>query len=196
VSLPSNDMMAAIAATRFGLGARPGEIDAARGDPRGFLTAQIRTEGADQPQGGEGSAQRLAEVNDYQMQKRDAKAAGDPKSPPVKDAPEGPARPGRRRLPGPGPAGRLTDAAFRERWALFWANHFTVSSTSLAVTSVAGPFEQEAIRPHVFGRFEDLLVASSTHPAMLLYLDQAQSVGPNSKPRRSTSARTPRRPAG
>jgi uncharacterized protein (DUF1800 family) len=186
VSLPSNDMMAAIAATRFGLGARPGEIDAARNDPRGFLTAQIRSEGADQPQGGEGSPQRLAEVADYQMQKRDAKAAqkemgGDPKSLPVKDLQKdlrdqaGDDFLARARL------GATTDAAFRERWALFWANHFTVSSTSLAVTSLAGPFEQEAIRPHVFGRFEDLLVASSTHPAMLLYLDQAQSVGPDSK---------------
>src|SRR4051812_22399008 len=181
VSLPSKDMMAAIAATRFGLGARPGEIDAARDDPRGFLAAQIRPEGADQPQGGEGSAQRLAEVNDYQMQKRDAKAMGDPKAPPVKDLQKdlrnqaGDDFLARARL------GATTDAAFRERWALFWANHFTVSSTSLAVTSVAGPFEQEAIRPHVFGRFEDLLVASSTHPAMLMYLDQAQSTGPNSK---------------
>lgn len=181
MSLPSKDMMAAIAATRFGLGARPGEIDAARDDPRGFLTAQIRPEGADQPQGGEGSAQRLAEVSDYQMQKRDAKAMGDPKSPPVKDLQKdlrdqaGDDFLARARL------GATTNAAFRERWALFWANHFTVSSTSLAVTSVAGSFEQEAIRPHVFGRFEDLLVASSTHPAMLLYLDQAQSVGPDSK---------------
>lgn len=181
MSLPSNDMMAAIAATRFGLGARPGEIDAAKSDPRGFLTAQIRPEGADQPQGGEGSAQRLAEVSAYQMEKRDAKAMGDPKAPPVRDLQKelreqaGDDFLARARL------GANTDAAFRERWALFWANHFTVSSTNLAVTSVAGPFEQEAIRPHVFGRFEDLLVASSTHPAMLLYLDQAQSVGPNSR---------------
>ena len=45
--------------------------------------------------------------------------------------------------------------------------------------TLVGPFEQEAIRPHVFGRFEDMLVASSSHPAMLLYLDQAQSVGPD-----------------
>jgi uncharacterized protein (DUF1800 family) len=181
VSLPSKDMMAAIAATRFGLGARPGEIDEARDDPRGFLTAQIRPEGADQPQGGEGSAQRLAEVNAYQMEKRDAKAMGDAKAAPVRDLQKelhgqaGGDFLARARL------GANTDAAFRERWALFWTNHFTVSSTSLAVTSVAGPFEQEAIRPHVFGRFEDLLVASSTHPAMLLYLDQAQSTGPNSK---------------
>lgn len=181
MSLPSNEMMAAIAATRFGLGARPGEIDAARGDPRDVLLAQIRVEGADQPQGGEGSAQRLAQVSDFQMQKRDAKAMGDPKAPPVRDLQKelrdqaGDDFLARARL------GATTDAAFRERWALFWANHFTVSSTSLATTVLAGPFEQEAIRPHVFGRFEDLLVASSTHPAMLLYLDQAQSVGPNSR---------------
>jgi len=186
VSLPSKDMMAAIAATRFGLGARPGEIDAARNDPRGFLTDQIRPEGADQPRGGEGSAQRLAEVSAYQMEKRDAKAAqremgSDAKSPPVKDLQKelrqqaGDDFLARARL------GASTDAAFRERWTLFWANHFTVSSTSLATTSVVGPFEKEAIRPNVFGRFEDLLVASSTHPAMLLYLDQAQSTGPNSK---------------
>jgi uncharacterized protein (DUF1800 family) len=195
VSLPSKDMMAAIAATRFGLGARPGEIDEARDDPRGFLTAQIRPEGADQPQGGEGSAQRLAEVNAYQMEKRDAKAMGDPKSGSGQRPPEGASRAGRRRLPGRARLGANTDAAFRERWALFWANHFTVSSTSLAVTSVAGPFEQEAIRPYVFGRFEDLLVASSTHPAMLLYLDQAQSTGPNSKASQY-QRKTPRRPAG
>jgi uncharacterized protein (DUF1800 family) len=44
---------------------------------------------------------------------------------------------------------------------------------------VVGPFEQEAIRPNVFGTLETLLLASSAHPAMLLYLDQAQSFGPD-----------------
>ena len=182
MSLPSNDMMAAIAATRFGLGARPDEIEAARSDPRGFLTAQIRPKGADQPLGdGETSAQRLAELSDYQMQRREARQAGDPKADPVKDAQKmlrdqaGADFLARARL------GATTDAAFRERWTLFWANHFTVSATKLTTATVVGPFEQEAIRPHVFGRFEDLLVASSTHPAMLLYLDQAQSVGPDSR---------------
>jgi uncharacterized protein (DUF1800 family) len=180
-------MMAAIATTRFGLGARPGEIAAARSDPRGFLTAQIRPQGADQPQAGaEGSAQRLSDFRDYQMQKRDAKAAqgeagGNPKPDPLKDAKKmlrddtGGDFLARAQL------ASTTDAAFRERWALFWANHFTVSATKQITGTVIGPFEQEAIRPHVFGRFEDLLVASSTHPAMLLYLDQAQSIGPDSK---------------
>jgi uncharacterized protein (DUF1800 family) len=76
--------------------------------------------------------------------------------------------------------GANTDAPFRERWALFWANHFTVSGVKGITANLIGPFEQEAIRPRVFGRFEDLLVASSSHPAMLLYLDQAQSIGPDS----------------
>ncbi|EJL28729.1 hypothetical protein PMI01_03489 [Caulobacter sp. AP07] len=195
MSLPPTDMMAAIAVTRFGLGARPGEIAAARSDPRGFLTAQIRPQGADQPQAdAESSAQRLSDFRDYQMQKRDAKAAasvtgGDPKSDPIKDA---------RKMLRDDTGGDFlaraqlastTDAAFRERWALFWANHFTVSATKQVTGTVIGPFEQEAIRPHVFGRFEDLLVASSTHPAMLLYLDQAQSIGPDSRAGASTKLR-------
>ncbi len=58
-----------------------------------------------------------------------------------------------------------TDADFRERWALFWCNHFTVSAIKAQAATLVGPFEQEAIRPHVFGRFEDMLVASSSHPA-------------------------------
>jgi uncharacterized protein (DUF1800 family) len=76
--------------------------------------------------------------------------------------------------------GASTPASFRERWALFWANHFTVSATKQTSGIIAGAFEREAIRPHVFGRFEELLVASSRHPAMLFYLDQFNSFGPNS----------------
>jgi len=73
-----------------------------------------------------------------------------------------------------------TPAPFRERWALFWFNHFTVSTAKPAAAVLVGPFEREAIRPRVFGRFEDLLYASSTHPAMLMYLDQERSTGPDS----------------
>ncbi|MHB8283304.1 MAG: DUF1800 domain-containing protein [Caulobacteraceae bacterium] len=74
-----------------------------------------------------------------------------------------------------------TPAPFRERWTLFWANHFTVSTAKAKAAPLVGPFEREAIRPHVFGRFSDLLYASSTHPAMLIYLDQARSTGPHSQ---------------
>lgn len=182
LSLPPTDMMAAIAVTRFGLGARPGEIAAARRDPRGFLTDQIRPEGADQPQAdADSSAQRLSGFRDYQLDKRDAKADGQLKSDPVRDAQKMLREQTAADFLARAQLGAATDAAFRERWTLFWANHFTVSATKQITATVVGPFEQEAIRPHVFGRFEDLLVASSTHPAMLLYLDQAQSIGPDSK---------------
>jgi uncharacterized protein (DUF1800 family) len=73
-----------------------------------------------------------------------------------------------------------TPAPFRERWALFWANHFTVAAKNVQTATVVGPYEAEAIRPHVFGRFVTLLGAVETHPAMMIYLDQVQSVGPNS----------------
>jgi uncharacterized protein (DUF1800 family) len=76
--------------------------------------------------------------------------------------------------------GVSTDQDFAERWTLLFANHFTVSAVKVATATLVGPFEQEVIRPNAFGRFEDMLVASSQHPAMLLYLDQAQSVGPDS----------------
>ena len=47
--------------------------------------------------------------------------------------------------------------------------------------TVAGAYEREAIRPHVFGRFEDMVLATAMHPAMLVYLDQARSIGPKSR---------------
>jgi uncharacterized protein (DUF1800 family) len=74
----------------------------------------------------------------------------------------------------------ITEQSFRERLVRFWANHFTVSVTRNNVVPVAGAFEREAIRPNATGFFRDLLIAAETHPAMLLYLDNAQSVGPNS----------------
>ncbi len=71
---------------------------------------------------------------------------------------------------------------FGERLAMFWANHFAVAvSKSEEVHGVAGAFEREAIRPHVFGHFADMLLAVETHPAMLGYLDNQQSIGPNSR---------------
>ena len=183
--------MAAIAVTRFGLGAKPGELDAVMADPPSFLAAQIRGSGADQPQANpETAAQRLAEFKDYAAFRQDARR--DRKADTAKDAaptpPErDPVKLAQKLLREETAVDFLTraqlaantDAAFRERWALFWCNHFTVSATKLITATVVGPFEQEAIRPNVFGTFENLLVSSSAHPAMILYLDQAQSFGPD-----------------
>jgi uncharacterized protein (DUF1800 family) len=174
------DLAAAIAVTRFGLGAKPGELLTARDDPQAWLLAQIRPAlGADQPMTpAPDAAQRLLEFRTYQRDKRAAEMAHQDFDP-VKvvgklirdDA--GQDFLTRTRL------AATTDAAFRERWTLFWCNHFTVSAAKAQVATLVGPFEDDAIRPHVFGRFEDMLVASSSHPAMLLYLDQAQSIGPD-----------------
>ena len=78
-------------------------------------------------------------------------------------------------------AALVTPAPFVERMVHFWANHFAVSADKLTVIGLAGLLEFEAIRPHVLGSFRDLLRAVEQHPAMLLYLDQAQSIGPNSR---------------
>jgi uncharacterized protein (DUF1800 family) len=183
------DLMGAIAATRLGLGARPGELGEAAHDPRGYLLAQIRRSGADQPQPEAPSTpDRVAQFDQYRQMRAQARAAGDSKIDAVKMAV--------RTLRDDAGADFLarirlaasTDAAFRERWALFWANHFTVSAAKPAVAAIAGPFEQEAIRPRVFGRFEDLLIASSSHPAMLIYLDQVRSLGPDSLAGRNQAA--------
>ncbi|RYG04030.1 MAG: DUF1800 family protein, partial [Caulobacteraceae bacterium] len=73
-----------------------------------------------------------------------------------------------------------TNAPFAERWVSFWSNHFTVAATKGSSAPLAGPFEREAIRPTAFDSFEAMLVRSTSHPGMLTYLDQVQSVGPRS----------------
>ncbi|MBB2171119.1 DUF1800 domain-containing protein [Gluconacetobacter asukensis] len=74
----------------------------------------------------------------------------------------------------------MTGQPFRERLAWFWFNHFTVSLRQGSTRGVVGAYMREAIRPHVTGRFEDMLLAVMRHPAMLMYLDNASSIGPNS----------------
>jgi len=80
-------------------------------------------------------------------------------------------------------------APFVERLVHFWANHFAVSADKLTMVGLAGSLEFEAVRPHVLGRFGDMLHAVERHPAMLVYLDQAQSVGPNSALGQATGRR-------
>ncbi len=75
-----------------------------------------------------------------------------------------------------------SDRPFVERLVAFWSNHLCVSTgAKVLVAPLAGSYEREAIRPHVLGRFEDMVLASARHPAMLVYLDNFQSIGPNSR---------------
>jgi len=73
------------------------------------------------------------------------------------------------------------ETGFVERLVWFWSNHFCVSvDKNGEVRAIAGAYEREAIRPHVVGRFAEMLRAVETHPAMLLYLDNVRSIGPAS----------------
>lgn len=89
-----------------------------------------------------------------------------------------------------------TPAPFVERLVHFWANHFAVSAEKLGVVGLAGPLEFEAIRPNVLGKFTDMLLAVERHPAMLLYLDQTQSIGPGSPLGSRVAERNPNRKLG
>lgn len=71
-------------------------------------------------------------------------------------------------------------SGFGERLVQFWADHFTVVSKNAAQVVMAAAFVDEALRPHLAGRFADMLVAAETHPMMLIYLDQVSSYGPRS----------------
>jgi uncharacterized protein (DUF1800 family) len=180
---------AIIAVNRFGLGAAPGELAAAASDPRGWLAAQISKPAPDHPAFAElaPSSETLKEYPRWIASLRLARSAASPSmgadgQPAVRGIEQN-----FRDFFGPGmlkevgarlAAGASTPAPFHERLALFWANHFTVSAEKPVIFAVVGSFEREAIRPHVAGTFVDMLVASSKHPAMILYLDNNLSVKP------------------
>src|SRR5258706_5345472 len=76
----------------------------------------------------------------------------------------------------------IADCGFLERLVVFWSNHFCISANKGELARIwAGSFEREAIRPHVLGRFGDMLKAVEQHPAMLFFLDNQQSLGPDSR---------------
>ena len=74
----------------------------------------------------------------------------------------------------------MADCGFTERLVAFWSNHFCISAAKGELARIwAGAFEREAIRPHVLGRFSEMLMAVEQHPAMLFFLDNQQSLGPD-----------------
>lgn len=73
-----------------------------------------------------------------------------------------------------------TPTGFRERLASFWGDHFFAAGKAGLVRRATSPYIEDAIRPNLSGRFQDLLIAAVTHPVMLLYLDQYRSTGPDS----------------
>src|SRR5271169_5858818 len=195
---------AALALHRFGFGPRAGSIETITPDPRGALLAELERPNAgliaavDLPSSAaanravfEYNAERAAHERRERQRReaatqvamQNAEAAMDAKT----DAPPpAPAQPEAVPLPRQlfrNEAKAHFDAAINaetglvERLVWFWSNHFCVNADA---TVMAGGYEREAIRPHILGKFSDMLLAVESHPAMLLYLDNARSIGPES----------------
>lgn len=199
---------ARLALSRFGLGVRADQSEtdlrAIGRDPRGALIAEL--EAAPTPLAGDlkSSDEAGAILRALQMQQRQARAAaaGTPPAMPSEPTAMAPATPAMPMTPAP-PTARQpptpveelvraeisaryaraceADLGLNERLVWFWSNHFCISADKGGlVRAMAGAYEREVIRRHVTADFGTLLAASARHPAMLLYLDNGRSVGPNS----------------
>lgn len=187
----------AIAVHRFGMGARPGELSQAARDPKTWLLEQVSAEKAlpEQLQGFPDTASYyVGYVNRYRQRGewRRQQASVDPES-------DDYARLSRiiKRQSGSFAAyyreawmlefaarfnaAAMTTTPFRERLIRFWSNHLVVPVAKQPVLLYVGSYEREVIRPHIAGRFSDMLKASAQHPGMLIFLDNDKSVGPNSR---------------
>ena len=185
---------AAIAVNRFGLGVRPDE--ALPADPKAWLLGQFERYAPQPPAWAAEppSSQLVIAYADYQKDLRQASASTEQA---VRESLRKISQERYRAAVNARAAAALaTPAPFAERLVHFWANHFAVSIEKPPLAVLAGGFEAEAIRPHVFGRFEDMLLAVEHHPAMLFYLDQARSIGPESGFARRSARMTPDRQRG
>jgi uncharacterized protein (DUF1800 family) len=180
------------AVNRFGMGAKAGELAQAKPDPRGWLLQQIN------------GARALPEViaalptspdvfqryTDAQEARRDAKEDRKAQTSSTSAEQAKNVIQGVRKVLLPvylqQVAARYQVASetgdpLHERLVHFWTNHFAVSADKVVALGLAAGLENEAIRPHLSGHFVEMLLAVERHPAMILYLDNQQSSGPNSQ---------------
>ncbi len=171
----------AVAPLRFGYGRRPGEAPVA---DRDSLLAQV-PQGAATPPGfvSGHSPARIKTLYDLNERIKNARKQNRPEE---LEAVREERRQFWKRAYGGDAHDRVLwsvtqPLGFYERLAFFWADHFTVSAYRRSLRHVVGPFEAEAIRPFIAGDFVTLLRHAALHPAMLVYLDQYRSYGPNSE---------------
>ncbi|HEY4941728.1 MAG TPA: DUF1800 domain-containing protein [Rhizomicrobium sp.] len=221
-----------IAANRFGLGAKPGEVSRISSDPKAWLLAQLTAESElpaplralpstvdDMSAFFKWVRQIAVEAKSHGMDPYHLRPQGSPAAGSTGTAGDG--------MTGGGPSGGAmsggdtsfsiereyvkaflpryavavkarfdtavaTERPFFERLVHFWTNHFVVSGAKPGAITMPPSFERDVIRLNVAGRFIDMLMASSKHPAMLFYLDNYHSIGPNSKVGKDPSLRAPK----
>ena len=164
------DLATAHALVRFGLGRRAS--DPLPADPRAWLQMQLVGPGRPAIDPPATAAAGLEALRQDRMERKQVETMQPAE------------RPGRKLFQAQAAAelayAVTTGQPYRERLVWFWTNHFTISLKRGEVAPLAAAFVEEAIRPHVNGRFEDMVLAVMRHPAMLLYLDNAGSFGPDS----------------
>jgi uncharacterized protein (DUF1800 family) len=189
-------MQAEIAVLRFGLGARPGDLAAAAVDPRAWLKAQIQgavplaVDAHLAPSNQIFEALVAAREERQELKRESAAKSADVQAQDAKlfNAVREAYQPHyRAQVLARAQSAALTSRPFAERLVHFWSNHFAVSADKGIVYGLAGTLENEAIRPHVGGRFIDLLTAVEQHPAMIAFLDNQYSVGKDSDAARLAS---------
>jgi uncharacterized protein (DUF1800 family) len=199
---------AVLALQRFGMGPRAGSIAAIEADPRGALIAELEQPSSALPVAAalpssskalrtvaDADAKRQAQATIATRKLQQAKQQQMSEAPAMMEgaeqgAKEMAAKTAADAVPDPRRAIYLEEAkarieaalsadiGFVERLVWFWSNHLCISADK--IMSMSGAYEREAIRPHVLGRFADMLLAVEGHPAMLFYLDNIASMGPNS----------------
>ena len=178
-------MQAEIAVLRFGLGARPGDLAAAADEPRSWLMAQIKgpvplAVNAPLAPSDQIYAGLLAARDERRKLKQESASEGQDAKAAFNAVREAYQPHYRAQVLARAQSAALTSQPFAERLVHFWSNHFAVSADKAVVFGLAGALENEAIRPHVGGRFVDLLTAVEQHPAMIAFLDNQYSVGKDS----------------
>jgi uncharacterized protein (DUF1800 family) len=175
-----------IATNRFGLGARPGDFDIVDRNPQAWLLDQLqgpsRTPGdiRELPH----SSTVLTDVQALRREERQRKKSPDNDNPDVTSVEKyGQVARGHfmDQVAARYRTATASDYPFYERLVHFWSNHFAISADQQPLPTITGLFENEAIRPHVAGKFADMLIAAEQHPAMILFLDNQRSIGPNSQ---------------
>lgn len=171
----------AIAVTRFGLGARDGEIDAANPSPKTWLLSQLES-GNEKHATFEGllSSTKIYEVAKAYRRERKA-MTGDAKTSASKKFGQSVQNNFQAEIKARAAYAAQTEAPFHERLTRFWSNHFSVSARNRNTRLFAGAYEREAIRPHILGSFFELANEAIFHPGMLSFLDNVSSIGPGSR---------------
>ncbi|AWB68169.1 DUF1800 domain-containing protein [Saccharobesus litoralis] len=184
-------VQAAIATNRFAYGARPGDLNAAQADPKQWLIRQLINIPA--PQGLATSDDIAQQFAVYREMKKREKDQANGKQVKLKKSQV---------------QNMMQDMEYQKNfersvffdltkdtfnqalesdnslaWRLldFFSNHFSVSASGRLMRGLAPTLEREAIGPNLVGKFEDMLLAVAQHPAMLIYLNNEQSFGENSK---------------